>query len=175
MRLMRYGAWFVLAVHIVCAVVGYGALPEEIPRHIAFDGTPGNYAPRSLGAWFLLPAIAVAMQLLLEAIARVLPGRPQLFNFPEKARFLDLPAAHRAPVITEMVGVLDLAAFGVQAILLLVLGMLWDAATGASSTAGSVMLLNAGVALTPALLLRIRRVSLAVAREELRLAGAARR
>lgn len=175
MRLMRLGAWLVLSFHIVCAVLAYGALPPEIPTHIAFDGTPGSFAPRSLGSWFLLPAIAVAMQLLLEAIARALPGRPQLFNFPEKARFLALPPAHRTPVITEMVGVLDLAAFGVQAILLLVLGMLWDAAIGASSTSGSLLLLIGGVALTPALMLRIRRVSLTVAREELRMAGAAAR
>lgn len=174
MRVSRLGAWVLFVLQFISAVLAYEALPAQVPLHIGFDGTPGNFVPRSPWAWFGLTFIALAVLILLEVLARVIRRRPHLFNFPEKARFLALPESFREPVIEEMVGVLDAASFVTQGVFLLVLLQLWLAAIGERSTIGIVALPVFTIVLVPALLLRMARVSAAVAAAERR-AGLATR
>ena len=166
MRIARLGAWLLLAMHIAFAVLAFGALPEQVPMHIGLGGEPGNFARRSAWSWSLLPALALLLQLLLSALVPLIRRRPQLFNFPEKARFLALPEADRAPVIAEMVRVLDVCALGVQALLVLVLGQLFEAAQGERSVFGALAVPLFAVLLTPTLLVLVARVSGAVERAE---------
>ncbi len=166
LRIPRLGARIVLSLHLVLAVLAWDALPEQVPTHITLDGTPGDFAPRSLESWFLLPLLALALQVLLEALTGLIRSRPSLFNFPAKARFLKLPAPRREPVIAEMIRFMDVTTLGAQTILLLALTLVWDAARGAETAAGTAAILMVAFLMTPVLLILIARVTAAVDRAE---------
>ncbi len=168
MRPLRFVSWGVLLATIAFAVGVYGDLPSRIPMHLGLRGEPGNFQPRSVWSWFLLPAIALLVQIMLTVIAEMIPRRPHLFNFPEKKRFLALPKERQAPVVREMVLMLDATAIGVQGLMLLVTLQLWEAANGIRSTFGFLAVPVSALLLTPAILLLTRRVSAAVEREEKR-------
>ncbi len=168
MRPLRFVSWGVLLATIAFSVAVYDDLPVRIPMHLGFGGQPGNFQPRELWSWFLLPASALLVQVLLTAIAAMLPTRPHLFNFPEKDRFLALPKERQAPVIREMVVMMDATAIGIQALMLLVVLQLWEAANGIRSTFGFLAVPISALLLTPVILLLVARVSAAVKREETR-------
>lgn len=77
-------------------------LPERVPGHIGFDGEVTRWDESSLTAWLLLPLIALATAALTYGGAALLPRHPGLFNIPDKAAFLALPADRRMPVIARM-------------------------------------------------------------------------
>ena len=168
MRPLRPIAWGLLLATIALAIVAYAQLPDRIPMHLGIDGRPGSFREKGLFSWFLLPGMALLLQLLLEGVTIALPSKPHLFNFPDKARFLALPAEYRAPVIREMQAMLDATAVGMQALMLSVIYTLWRAAMGARGGPGSAIITVGAVILSPLLLLWLLRVTAAVDREERR-------
>lgn len=75
-------------------------------------------------------------------------------------------AYHALPVIAEMVRVMDAPALGVQAMLGLVLGLMWDAARGAGTEVGIVVVAVAAMLSSPVLSSLVLRVTAAVDRAE---------
>jgi uncharacterized membrane protein len=166
MPLTRILGYAILAAHVVFAVAVWGGLPDRIPMHLDLGGNVTREGARTLLSWFLLPAIAVATVALVQGIGRLLPAKPHLFNFPEKERFLRLPRERQGPVIAEMRTMLDIVVIEVAGIMLAVQVHLWRVAHGESSTLMPLLLVVAGVVLTPLALLRLGRVSEAVEQAE---------
>ncbi|MDQ8161260.1 MAG: hypothetical protein P3C10_01615 [Gemmatimonadota bacterium] len=103
---------------------------------------------------------------------RLLPRNPSLFNFPDKARFLALPAEYQPPVVAVMRTTLDVTASGVAITMGLVQVLLWRAAFGTVPRGAQVVLLLLTLLLGPGILLSVTRVSAAVEAAERRLRDA---
>lgn len=101
------------------SVMVYPRLPERFPIHFDLSGQPDGWQDRSLVSWLMLPAIAAGMAGLLELATRFSEDNPQLWNVPDKQRFLALTPAERAPVVERlknfmaMVGMASTALLGV--------------------------------------------------------------
>jgi hypothetical protein len=161
--------WVFGGIHVVFAAVVYPALPPRIPTHLDFNGLVTSTSATSWWSWFALPMVSVATTGLLAAIAAYLPRNPSLFNFPDKARFLALPAEYQPPVVAVMRTTLDLTASGVAITMGLVQLLLWRAAFGRVPQNMQVVLLLLTLLLGPAILLSVTRVSAAVETAERRL------
>lgn len=86
----------------IAAFSFFGRLPERIPLHFDFSGTPDRWGPPSFGNWFLLPILATAIPGVLIGIGSLthwlLNHYPSIVNIPrkEKLLLLDPPARQRA-------------------------------------------------------------------------------
>lgn len=101
-RLLHRVNGSLLAALLIGSAWAFPRLPERIPAHFDAAGEVTRWAEPSAVTWFLLPLIAVATVALNYGLARLLPRRPQLFNFPGKPQLLALPAERRGPVIARM-------------------------------------------------------------------------
>jgi uncharacterized membrane protein len=99
---LRLAALGLLAVLYAGSAAAYPSLPERIPIHFDLAGNPDGWARTSLLSWFLLPLIATAVAALVLVAGRVSEYRPELWNVPEKPRFLALPAEARAPIVARL-------------------------------------------------------------------------
>jgi len=107
---LRLASFGLLAVLYGGSAVAYRHLPERIPIHFDLAGNPDGWASTSLLSWFLLPLVATAVAGLMLVIGRVSEYRPELWNIPEKPRFLALPAEARAPIVARLRAFLALMA-----------------------------------------------------------------
>lgn len=80
----------------------YPRLPERIPVHFDLSGQPDRWEARSLASWFFLPAMAVGLAVFLHLAAALSARRPELWNVPDKRRFLALDAARQAPIVARL-------------------------------------------------------------------------
>jgi uncharacterized membrane protein len=106
MRRILYSA---LAAYWAACVVWSQNLPDRYPIHFGASGQPDRWVSGYF-EWFLLPVIATATVLLMFGVGRLANRAPQLWNIPEKKRFLALSAERRAPILSELSRVLDMAA-----------------------------------------------------------------
>ena len=127
-------------------------------------------------SWFALSMVSAATTGLIVGIAAYLPRNPSLFNFPDKARFLALPAEYQPPVVAVMRTTLDLTASGVAITMGLVQVLLWRAAFGTVPRSAQVVVLLLTLLLGPGILLSVTRLSAAVdaAERRVREAGMSR-
>jgi hypothetical protein len=109
-----------LGLLLIGSAWAYPRLPERIPVHFGVSGEADRWEERSVASWYLLPGLALALVGLNYGLARVLPRRPHLFNFPEKKQFLELPPERREPVIDRMQDFL----YGLSIPLLLLFGFI---------------------------------------------------
>jgi uncharacterized membrane protein len=152
--------WVLLLMLLVFTGATYGDVSlTELPQRINAAGRVTDTMPKTLVNWFLLPGIAVLTQLGLTVITVLLPRRPELFNFPEKDRFLRLPPSYRAPVIREMQLTLDVTGTVTTLMLCVVQFVLWRAAIGASGSANGPWIAVAAIFVGPAILLMVTRVT----------------
>jgi uncharacterized membrane protein len=100
-----------LAAYWAACVVVYPKLPDRIAIHFNVRGQPDRWSDNLFLAWFGLPAIATITVLLMIGVAKLAKRSPQLWNIPEKRRFLAMTAEQRAPIEEAMLRYLDLAAF----------------------------------------------------------------
>ena len=100
-RYRLLNAVLVLAL-LAASVWAYPRLPERIPVHFGFSGEPDRWEARSVGSWFLLPAVTAALAVLMHAMSAWGASNPHLWNLPDKRRFLALPRAEQAPIIARM-------------------------------------------------------------------------
>lgn len=155
------GAVTLLAL-IGFSAVSYGDLPARIPGHFDFSGAPTRFDETSVWSWFMPPAIAAGLWGLLAFVGSRLPSNPELFNFPQKERFLALPPAHRGPVIEEMQAFLELTSVLVTALFLVIQLMVWRVAMQGSAGALAQVPLVGVVLLVLAMLLWLPRLKRAV-------------
>lgn len=168
MRPVRLIAWALFVALVVVSLAAYDQLPSQIPMHLSFDGVPTRVVTRSWASWMALPGVALLVQLLLDGIGMLLPHKPQLFNFPNKQRFLALPRTLHAPVIAEMRFVLDVVAVFVQGTMMYTQLMLWRAALGTPIPGGGLVITMGSLVLLPVILLLTQRVNRAVEHQEAR-------
>jgi uncharacterized membrane protein len=159
LRVLPFG---VLALMFAFAFATWGSLPPEIPTHFGFDGSVNAVATTSVQVWFGLPFIALGVHLILVTLIHSLPRRPDLFNFPDKDRFLRLPTTYQGPVIAIMQWMLDLTS--VLTVLLLATGQvtIWLGATGGNAALGTNVLLGLTVAFVPLIAIPLKRLTHAV-------------
>jgi uncharacterized membrane protein len=157
--LLRVLPWAIWAGLMVFSVATYGGLPPEIPQRLNDAGEVTRSVGRTWVAWLALPLIAAAVQVLLTSVTLLLPSKPDLFNFPEKERFLQLPHSYRGHVIVRMQETLD--AISVLTMLLLcgVQVLLWRVALGHASRNALPVILIGTLVFVPAALLLTSRVN----------------
>ena len=78
-----------IAVCIVQLVLVWDALPASVPMHVGVTGRPDRYDSKSM--LLFLPAVAVALTLLLTLVARF----PQSFNYPVRVTPENAPRLYR--------------------------------------------------------------------------------
>ena len=131
MRSLLYSA---LAAYWVGCVFWSRRLPERFPIHFGFNGEPDRWASGK-AEWFLLPAIGTATVLLMILVGQLAHRTPQLWNIPEKKRFLALTPEQRAPIMAELSSIMDVAGLYTIAVFIV---CQWAIYTSAMSGQGSL-------------------------------------
>ncbi len=96
-----------LNASLLVAIVGFAAwawprLPAEIPVHFGFDGRADRWEPRTVMAWFAIPAIAVIVHLGLLWMRSLTTARPEWLNLPGGTRLDDHPPSVRAAILEHI-------------------------------------------------------------------------
>lgn len=157
MRPFRFLSWGIVLATVAHAVAVYGQLPDRIPTGLDAAGAARGWTDRSPLSWFVLPGLLIALQLLFDLLATLLPTRPQLVNLPNKEKLLALPARWRAPVMQEVVRMMDATGLGVALLFALIQWQMVRAAQARPvpiGVAGVVL----PIALTVVLLLFVSRI-----------------
>jgi uncharacterized membrane protein len=108
----------------------YPRLPEQIPMHFALSGEPDRWEARSPVSWFLLPTIGLVMALVLHAMSVYGARRPQVWNLPEKRKFLALHPPDQAPIIARMQHFMAQVGVVTAALFCLIQASIYSASTG---------------------------------------------
>ena len=106
---MRRLLYTLLLTYWAACFAWYPKLPDRYPIHFNARGQPDGWSQGPFG-WFLLPAIGTMTLLLLLGVGKLARRAPQLWNIPEKKRFLALSAEQRAPIESVLDGILEVAA-----------------------------------------------------------------
>lgn len=167
MRQLRFVSWALMVAMLGFVVATYAGLPGEIPVDLDGGGDPTRVEATTPMAWFTLSGITLLTFGTLQVVSMLLPKRPHLFNFPDKDRFLALPAEYRAPVIVEMQIVLEVCTIGTLVTLWLVQLLMWRKAMGVDAGLLEVAPVF-GFLIAPVVLAMLTRVSSATEREERR-------
>lgn len=119
-----------------------------------------------VGSEWVLPIVSLAVLILLQGLSRMLPRRPELFDFPARDRFLRLPRKYQDPGIAIMRSTLDLVA--VQSTLALFFAQVagWRRAAGYGPIGEHVILIFVATAIMPWVFVMLRRLERAVAEAE---------
>lgn len=130
---LRIGGAVALVALFGFSIAVFGELPSRIPQHFDASGTVTREVGTSAVSWFALPTVAALTWALIMWLGSRMPSNPELFNFPQKERFLTLPASYRAPVLREMQWMLD----GTGLLVVLIMGavqlMVWQTAVVGSA------------------------------------------
>ena len=168
MPLLRVLPWAIWAAVLLFSVATYTDMPAEIPQRFNAAGDVTKSMPKSLLNWMMVPGIALLTMAGLSWLSALLPKKPELFNFPEKERFLKIPEAYRGPVIERMRETLDVTNVFVVLVFGIVQVMLWRAGLGNAPGGLSVGLSVATILFTPLVFLMTSRVNRAVDEAEKR-------
>lgn len=122
-----------LAAFYAGSAMLYPTLPDRIPMHFDLSGRPDRWADRSFLSWFALPLIATAVAGFLELASRYSVRHPQLWNVPDKRRFLELDPAARAPIIARLQDFMAMTGVMGTAVVMLVQFSIYHSATGRGS------------------------------------------
>jgi uncharacterized membrane protein len=152
----------------------WGALPTEVPLGLDASGNAERLTEKIFWSWFGLPVLALATVGLLAGLRALMPRHPELFNHPEKDRFLKLPESFRGPVYLELGAILDVTAIFVGLSVIEVQFLLFRAGTGRPTTMALPILLITTLLILPAVLLMLTRVNSAVEVAERRWIAAGR-
>lgn len=171
MNSTRILPWVVVIGLIGFTAATYTGLPAEIPTKISSSGVVTHTEPKTLFNWFLLVGITALTQAFLTGITIMLRGKPELFNFPEKERFLALPSEYRPPVIERMQFVMDIVGTLTMLFLFYVQFMLWRVALGNPHHLGFAAMIVLTIFFVPVTFLLVGRVSAEVEVQEKRWRG----
>lgn len=141
-----------IALIVVGSALAWPELPERVPGHFGAGGEVTRWDSPSFLSWFGPAILGLVLAGMLYGLARLLPDRPHLFNFPDKDRFLALPPAFRAPVIRRMLDSLYGLATMMLALFALIQWTRFRTAHGADSAPYVAVVLILSVVTTPILL-----------------------
>jgi uncharacterized membrane protein len=88
------------------SIAVWDKLPERMPLHFGIDGNPDSWGAKSILSWFIMPAIAVGLTVLMYGIAALIIRHPEFINMPDKKKFLELPVESRKNVSAALKGML---------------------------------------------------------------------
>jgi uncharacterized membrane protein len=129
---MRAALAALLAAYWTACAILYPRLPDRLPIHFNLRGQADRWSENAMLGWFGLPLIATATVALMLGLTALSARRPELWNIPEKQRFLTLTRAQRAPILDELNKVLTLAAFYALAVCVVVQVAIYQNALKAS-------------------------------------------
>lgn len=139
-----------LNVALATATVAYSTwawprLPAEIPVHFGLDGQPDRWAPATASSWFMLPALSVALLLLILALREWAIRRPATFNLPGGKKLHDFDERLHVGILEHMRLVMALVSTEVLVIFGLIQAGSFRTATGGNgeSTILAVLLVVA--------------------------------
>lgn len=113
-----------LIAWVTFAITTYDRLPDTIPTHFGPSGTADAWSARSVGSWFVLPAIGMCTTLFMLGMAQLSFGRPAMYNVPGKEELLALPAAAQQPFVEQLAMFMTLMG---TSVLLLFVALHYDA------------------------------------------------
>lgn len=163
--------WVVIIGLVAFTAATYAGLPMEIPTKITSRGVVTHTEAKTFVHWFMPVGIALLTQAFLTGLTVMLRGKPHLFNFPEKERFLALPSEYRPPVIERMQFAMDIIGVLTMLVMFYVQFMLWRTALGNPHTVGFGAMIALTVLFTPTAFLLVGRVSAEVDVQEKRWRG----
>jgi len=173
-NVLRLLPWVLVVFAFAFALATWSDLPAEIPMRLRADGSASRLTERSFWAWFGLPLTALATVGLLSGVRALIPSHPELFNHPEKARYLALPIAYRAPAAAELGTILDATGLLVMIVIIEVQLFLFATAMGRPIGAATPIILITAAMTAPSVLVLMTRVSSAVDSAERRWIAAGR-
>ena len=142
-----------LATGLVAAAVwAWPRLPAQIPTHFGLDGQPDAWGAKTLGSWFLAPAMALLLVALIGWFRWMLPRRPGWVNLPDKTRLSELPEAARTPVVEMLSGFLSLVQVEILVIFCLIQLSTFRGALGQESQGIMILVLLIAILASPFLL-----------------------
>lgn len=156
-----------IASLILFSAWAYQDLPESIPAHFDFDGTPTRWTAKSIGSWFLGPMIGIALVVMVYGFAAMAPRFPDAVNMPDKKRYLKLPRERKLRVLAVSQDLLYAMSIPLLLIFLLIQYGSWISAHGGSASLYMVIALIIGVLITPATMIFFLPKSAAVLKREL--------
>lgn len=168
MAQIRFILWALIIGIFAFALGTYGSLPELIPSGIDANGAARGWQKKSLLSWLGPAFLMLLLQLGLEVLRHFIPTKPQLFNFPDKERFLKLPREYQAPVITVMQQTMDIVGLSVVLTFGYVQYLMWLTARGESTGSSVMFLLVGGIMMTPLILIFASRITTAAEEAEKR-------
>lgn len=133
---MRRFAYALLAAYWTMCVVLYPRLPARLPIHFNFRGEPDSWTNNASAFWFLLPVIATVTLMLIWGVGELAARSPQLWNVPEKQRFLALSDAQRAPIVRRLLGIMDVAALYTLSLIIVVQVGMYNSALSTGARLG---------------------------------------
>ncbi|HLV26418.1 MAG TPA: DUF1648 domain-containing protein [Gemmatimonadales bacterium] len=156
-RSLQYLQVFLLFCWMGASILLWPSLPEKLPVHFGASGAPDAWADRSLFSWFGLPMIGLAMVLLMYALSRIrVGGSLDLWNIPEKDRFLRLTPDQQAPLVERLRRVPLLCGVLTTVMFMALHVGVYQAATGRSSGLPWYSMVVIGVSIVGILAMSIR-------------------
>lgn len=131
----------------------YQQLPDSIPAHFNFDGTPTRWADKSVWSWFLGPLIGLGLLVMNYGIAAAVPRFPNAVNIPDKKRYLALPAERKLRVLAVTQDLLYILIIPLLIMFMLIQYGSWIAAQEGSATPYLVTALILGILMAPAIMI----------------------
>ena len=152
---------------LLFSIWSYQHLPESIPAHFDFDGTPTRWAAKSFWSWFSGPMVGIALAAMMYGIAAVAPRLPNSVNMPDKKRYMKLPIERKLRVLSVTQNLLYATSVPLLTMFMLIQYGSWISAQGGSATPYVVIALIIGVLITPATLIFFLPKSSSVLKREL--------
>lgn len=145
--------WILGLAMVAFAIWAWPRLPEQIPTHFGLNGNPDAWAAKTLRAWFVVPAMGIALTALVGSIRAILPSRPQWVNLPDQRCLSELPKACQEQVLEMLGGFLALVQTELLVIFALIEWASFRSALGFDTQAIMVLVLILAVMTSPFLII----------------------
>jgi uncharacterized membrane protein len=122
LRLAHAASLGLLLILVGWSIAVYPELPDRIPTHFDFSGTPTGWAETSFRSWLLIPVIGGFTYALIAGIGWFMRTHPDKMNVPDRKKFAELPPEARASIIGYTDSFLHVTC---ALVLLLFLALLW--------------------------------------------------